>query len=131
LDVIFLGIDWETLKKHFPSLAREIEERRTFRIPISGVRSSAEAGEKISAWRLGKPKFWGYEPDVIDFIRRCDTEDQALEIIDFLEKRGEISKEYAVRLRRQLKEKGVRSFGSKKEPGWYFKEDPVYGSKYV
>lgn len=125
-----LGIDWETLKKHFPALAREIEEKRTRSLSISGVRSSVEAGERISSWRYGKPKFWGYEPDVIDFIRRCDTEEQALEIINFLEKRGEISKDYADRLRRQLKEKGVRSFGSKKEPGWYFKEDPIYGGKY-
>jgi len=32
-----------------------------------------------------------------------------------MEKRGEISKEYAQKLRAQLKRKGVRSFGPKKE----------------
>lgn len=130
LDGSLLSADWKTLKKYFPNLAREIEEKQTVSIPISGFRSDSEAGERIaSKYPYGrKPKFWGYNPDVIDFIRRCDREEQALEIIEFLEKRGEISKEYASKLKRQLKEMGVRSFGSKKEPGWYFKEDPYYSS---
>ena len=65
--------------------------------------------------------FKGYTPDIIDFIRRCDREEQAEEIINYLEKRGEISYKYAEKLRRQLEEKGVRSFGSKKEHYYYFK----------
>jgi hypothetical protein len=60
-------------------------------------------------------------PDVIDFIRRCDTEEQAEEIIAYMEKRGEIEKQYAERLRKQLKDKGVRSFGLKKEENYYLK----------
>ena len=39
-----------------------------------------------------------------------------------MESRGEISGEYAGRLRKQLKEKGVRSFGSKKEEDYYLKQ---------
>jgi hypothetical protein len=61
-------------------------------------------------------------PDVIDFIRRCDTEEQAEEIIAYMEKRGEIEKQYAERLRKQLKDKGVRSFGPKKEENYYLKD---------
>jgi hypothetical protein len=38
-----------------------------------------------------------------------------------MERRGEISKEYAARLRKQLKEKGIRSFGPKKEENYYLK----------
>lgn len=126
-----MSADWNTLKKYFPNLAREIEEKQTVSIPISGFRSDSEAGERIASKSPSErtPKFWGYTPDVIDFIRRCDNEVQALEIIEFLEKRGEISHTYASKLKRQLKEKGVRSFGSKKEPGWYFKEDPYYSSR--
>jgi len=66
--------------------------------------------------------FRGYNPDVIDFLRRCDNEKQAYEIIDYLEKRKEISAEYASQLRKQLRERGVRSFGSKKEDGYYLKQ---------
>ena len=63
----------------------------------------------------------GYEPDAIDFIRRADTIDEAMEVISFLEGRGEITPERAEELRRQLVEKGVRSFGPKKEPGYYLR----------
>jgi len=40
-------------------------------------------------------------------------------MIAYMEKRGEISKEYAQKLRAQLKRKGVRSFGPKKEENYY------------
>jgi hypothetical protein len=40
-----------------------------------------------------------------------------------LEGRGEISPDYAKRLKEQLKKKGVRSFGSKKEEDHYLKKD--------
>ncbi len=63
----------------------------------------------------------GYMPDVIDYVRRCDTETQAKEIIEFLKKQGEISPQYADRLMEQLLQHGVRSFGTKKPPGFYEK----------
>jgi len=103
----------------FPHLAREMEDDENsdeHRTPINSVRSNLETGEKISG------EFGTYMPDAIDFIRRCDNEKQAKEIIDYLEKRGEITAEYARRLKKQLKEKGVRSFGTKKEEGYYFKQ---------
>lgn len=66
--------------------------------------------------------FDNYNPDVIDFLCRCDTAKQAAEIIDYLEKRGEIDHKYAQKLRTQLKKKGIRSFGAKREEGYYLKE---------
>ncbi len=87
------------------------------RIAINSVRSDIQTGEKASS-----SKFVSYTPDVIDYIRRCDTEQQAKEIIAYLEKRREISRQYAQRLRKQLKEKGVRSFGPKKEEDYYLKK---------
>ena len=42
-------------------------------------------------------------------------------IIAYMEKRGEIEKQYAERLRKQLEDKGVRSFGPKKEENYYLK----------
>jgi len=114
-------IEKERFKKLFPHLAEEMEENDEnsdeHRIQINSVRSSLEKNEeRISG------KFGTYVPDAIDFIRRCDNEKQAKEIIDYLEKRDEITSEYARRLRKQLREKGVRSFGSKKEEGYYFKQ---------
>jgi len=108
-------IDREQFRKMFPNLAREIEGGNN-KIVISSVRLDPEEGEKAAS-----RKFDGYNPDVIDFLRRCDNEQQAEEIIAYLEKRGEISKQYALSLRKQLKDKGIRSFGPKKEEAYYLR----------
>ena len=106
-----VGWDWERFKRMFPHLAKEIEDGvMTFR--IGGIRWS-DRSEEFDELR---------NPDVISFIRRCRTVEEAEQVIDFMEKRGEISKEYAEALRRQLHEKGLRSFGEYKPPGYYFKK---------
>jgi hypothetical protein len=112
-----MDIKKEKLQKMFPNLTQEIESGNC-KTKISSVRSDVTTGEKAVA-----KKFVGYTPDVIDFLRRCDKAEQAEEIICYLEKRGEISSEYATKLRKQLKTKGLRSFGSKKENDYYLKQD--------
>ena len=110
-----MQIDKKAFKKMFPNLAEEMESDE-HSVGINSVRSDMESGEKASAKR-----FVHYTPDVIDFIRRCDTKEQAEEIINYMEKRGEIEKQHAEKLKRQLKAKGVRSFGRKKEENYYFR----------
>ena len=61
----------------------------------------------------------GYDPDIIDFIRRCETPEEAEKIIDYMSNEGKVSHETAEKLRRQLEEEGVRSFGTYKEKGYY------------
>jgi hypothetical protein len=112
-------IDKKKFKKLFPNLAKEIEGEQQ-RIAISSFRSDVKAAEKASSKR-----FADYTPDVVDFIRRCDSRQQAEEIIGYLEKRKEIRRDYAKRLRKQLREKGVRSFGPKKEDDYYSKHGIV------
>jgi hypothetical protein len=98
----------EDFKKKYPKLAEEIEQ---------GVSKSDLEFE------IEKPqpqrKFAGYDPDVIDFIRRCTNETQALEIIEYMKDRNEITIEEAERLSKQLVEEGLNSFGAKKTPGYY------------
>lgn len=106
----------KSFKKMFPNLSGELEGGDS-KVPIDAVRTDSEATEKAMP-----DKFRNYDPNVVDFIRRCDTEEQAKTIIAYLEKRGEVSKEYAKELRQQLKREGVRSFGPKKEEGYYFKK---------
>jgi len=112
-----MDIDKKRFRKMFPHLAQELESWDR-RITITSVRSDLQTGERATS-----RKFANYTPDIIDFLRRCDTEHQAEEIICYLEGRREISHDYARRLRKQLKEKGVRSFGSKKEDDYYLKQD--------
>jgi hypothetical protein len=111
-----VGLDKESFKKMFPNLARDLQTNEN-KVQVNSVRTNQEDGEKAAAPR----SFDDYMPDVIDFIRRCDTKEQAGEIICYMEKRGEIDKKYAQKLRKQLKEKGIRSFGTKKEHDYYLK----------
>lgn len=114
-----MKIDKERFRKMFPRLAKELGAWE-YRVAVTSVRSDIRTGEKASS-----KKFAGYVPDVIDFLRRCDNEQQAEEIIQYLKKRGEINPQYAQRLRKQLKEKGVRSFGPKKEEDYYLKQGEI------
>lgn len=100
-------------KKIFPRLAEEMETDEN-RYQISSVRSDLSVAERASAKR-----FDNYLPDAVDYIRRCDNVKQAEEIVDYLERRHEITSEYAQKLRKQLKTKGVRSFGPKKQDDYY------------
>lgn len=110
-----MEVDKKRFKKMFPNLAEEMDVKE-HGVAITSVRSDVQTAEKTSS-----EKFAEYMPDVIDFIRRCDDEQQAKEIINYMEKREEINREYAQKLRKQLNEKGVRSFGSKKENDYYLK----------
>ncbi len=94
--------------KKFPNMAEELEGKE--KIPIQSTRTNAKEAEK---------KLESHDPCAVDFLRRCDTPEQGLEIIDYLKKRGEIDGEYAAGLKTQLLQKGIESFGSKKDPGHY------------
>ena len=107
--------DRKSFKKMFPNLSEELEGGEG-KVSIDSVRADTEAAEEATP-----DKFRHYDPTVVDFIRRCDTEEQAEEIIAYVEKKGEVTKEHAAKLRKQLKRKGVRSFGPKKEENYYFK----------
>ncbi|USS40535.1 DUF2095 domain-containing protein [Thermococcus aggregans] len=102
--------DKEEFREKFPHLARELEEEPG--LVIEGYRVEEEEEDELM-------DFSGYNPTVIDFIRRCDTDEEALEIINWMEEHGEITPEMAKELRIKLVKEGVRSFGSKKEWGWY------------
>jgi len=102
----------EMLRRRFPNMMSEVDERRSA-VRIDAVRSKKEEAEKVAH------NVQGYEPTAVDFIRRCDNDDQALEIISFLETKGDIDSGYAKQLREQLIRHGLRSFGKKKGPGCY------------
>lgn len=112
-----MDLDDKKFRKMFPNLAKEMSSGDCV-AKIDAVRSDAVTGEKAVT-----KKFTNYTPDVIDFLRRCDKPEQAEEIICYMEKRQEISPEHAKKLRKQLKTKGVRSFGEKKEADYYLRQE--------
>ncbi|MFW9923021.1 MAG: DUF2095 family protein [Candidatus Thorarchaeota archaeon] len=117
--------------ENYPNLQDELEKKKTKIIPLQYVceETAKEIEEDIEKeiemnkemGNVEDPfRFSGYNPNAIDFIRRCDTDEQAFEIIDFLEKKEEITGSEADSLRKQIKTKGLRSFGEKKIAGFYF-----------
>jgi len=101
----------QEFRRRYPGLAFEMGGPGT--IKIDAVRTGVAEAERATHSVLG------YQPAAVDFIRRCDDEGQALQIINFLEARGELLPTYAERLRAQLIRDGLRSFGPKKNPGYY------------
>ncbi len=112
-----MQLDKNRFRETFPNLSKEMNLSGQ-KVTIKSVRSNPKTAEKKAK---AQEDFSNYDPDIIDFLRRCDTKQQAEEIIIFMENRGEITHGYAQKLRQQLNQKGLRSFGSKKEEGYYFK----------
>jgi hypothetical protein len=105
-------MDKEKFKRLFPHLADEMEKG------VSRIRQRQIDDEPEEAKDTDR-KWAGYDPTVVDFIRRCDTKEEAEEIIEYMEGRSDVAPETAEGLRRQLREEGLRSFGKKKEHGFY------------
>ena len=114
----------------FPNLKKELEKKNKV-LPLKYVDEdkAQQIEEEIEEeTKEKKPlvdpyRFVGYNPTVIDFIRRCETEKDAKEIIDFLKKKGDLTKEDSVKLLKQLESEGLRSFGEKKQAGFYSKNN--------
>ena len=132
-----MAIDKESLKKMFPNLYKELEQGEV-KISIDSLRRNSQEAETETAEAAEEEevepkaatstpdKLRHFNPTAVDFIRRCDTEVQAEEIITYLRKKGEITEEYAEELRCHLKQEGVRSFGPKKEENHYFREGGIF-----
>lgn len=102
-------IPWDKrdFKKLFPALSEELEE--------------ADKYEESMRDRATEEPLRGFIPGPEDYIRRCSTDEEALGVIEFLRKTGEISDDESERLKRQVGERGVRSFGPLREEGYYLR----------
>lgn len=101
--------DREYLQKTFPKMMEEMEEGN--KLQIDAVRTDFKEAEKAVKKDRKNSR------TAIDFIRLCEDEEEALEIIDYLEEQDRISPKYAKSLRTQLAAQGLRSFGAKRKPG--------------
>ncbi|ADV65618.1 DUF2095 family protein [Desulfurococcus mucosus] len=107
----------DDFRKKYPHLAREILD--------------GEGGQSIELTvDMGYSDPWsGYVPTVIDYIRRCKSVSEALEVIDYLVKHEELSTRDAEELRTLLREKGLEFFGGRKQDDYYYKEARRYWEK--
>ena len=121
------------LEKQFPNLMSEISIKKKS-IKIDSVDFNIES--KNRAKNLNKTEDYKEDlnnPGVIDFIRRCNNNDEALEILDYLFKRNEISLEFYKKLKNQIRKKDglkklIKECGGPKKPGYY---ERTYYSKKV
>nr|MDO8135232.1 DUF2095 family protein [Candidatus Njordarchaeum guaymaensis] len=102
--------DREEFKRKFPHLHKELEE------------VEEEALTQAELQDANRDSLSGHITDVISYIRRARTDSEAVEIVNYLGKRGEISEEHSRALLKQIQEEGVRSFGSLRTWGHYEKE---------
>jgi hypothetical protein len=102
--------DDDKFRTAYPAINKELGSG-TAKVGIDGVRTMSEKTDTPSTER--------FLPNVVDYIRRCDTMDQAVEIINYVLKRGEINTKQAREFKSQLKAQGLRSFGTKKETDHY------------
>ncbi|MHA1395691.1 MAG: DUF2095 family protein, partial [Promethearchaeota archaeon] len=58
-------------------------------------------------------------PKTEDYLRRCETNEEGYEIIEYQLKMGHISEEEAANLREIIMTRGIRAFGEKKTWGYY------------
>ncbi len=119
----------DEFSKKYPALAKDLDRKKRS-VPIQSVRlteegktTKAQSPNEENPTRDYAPGriFSGYDPGPIDFIRRCSTKEEALEIIDYLERKQQITEQYAKELRKQVKEEGLETFGSEKKWGHYEK----------
>ena len=102
--------DDDDFRRDFPALSKELEEGNTQSFKIDGVRTMSEEPDSNAE----KPTF---TPDVVDYIRRCDTLAQAEEIVDFLTKQGELSPSQAKAIKSHDADYGPFPFWSQKGKG--------------
>ncbi|MEM2158406.1 MAG: DUF2095 family protein [Sulfolobales archaeon] len=96
----------DEFRKLFPKLSKEIIDEKS---------SSGTISE------LSKDPLENYTPNVYDFLGRIKNVEEGLKVIDYLEKRGELSKDLADKLRNELITNGVNAFGERREFGYYYR----------
>ncbi len=132
-DGLKIAYEKSELEKQFPNLMSEISNKKKS-IKIDSVDFNIES--KSKAKKLTKTEDYKEDlkdPGVIDFIRRCTNNDEALEILDYLFKRKEINLKFYKKLKTQIQKKDglkklIKECGGPKKPGYYERK---YHSKKV
>lgn len=109
-------MDIREFKKKYPHLYKEITSDETPSITLSVEKAFDDP------WR-------GYIPGVVDYLRRAKSVDEALSVLDYLVRHGEITEEEAREYREKILSEGLEAFGPRKEDGFYYKKAVEYWRK--
>lgn len=127
-----ISYDKEELEEFVPHLINELsEKRKTLKMDSVKLEIENNEEEKFQIDKKIIPEEL-ISPGVIDFIRRCKTKDEALEILDFCLKREEIRRNEYEKYKSIIMQKGgldkiIKESGGRKDPGYferkYYKKD--------
>ncbi|PCN50352.1 hypothetical protein B6U99_04915 [Candidatus Geothermarchaeota archaeon ex4572_27] len=106
-----LEFDLEEFRRRYPNLARELERG----VGVKRLSELVEQQSQGEAREEGPPS----NPTAIDYLRRCRSVQEALEVLDYLERTGEISRGERQELEERLLSEGLESFGPRKGFGYY------------
>lgn len=119
-----ISYDKEELEEFVPHLINELsEKKKTLKMDSVNleIEDIKEEEDEINKNLIPKELV---NPGVIDFIRRCKTKDEAIEILDFCLKREEIGRNEYERYKSIIMQKGgldkiIKECGGRKDPGYY------------
>jgi len=124
-DGLKISYDPKELEKNFPSLMLEISEKKKY-MRIESINHELE--QKVNKVTNNTSYQENLKnPGAIDFIRRCTNNEDAIEILDFLFNRKEISDKDYKFLKSQILKKGglkrlINNNGGLKTPGYYIRK---------
>ena len=118
-----IAYDMEDFKKRFPHLMEEIVDKKQS-IKIDSVETQIEQNSEEAKDNLkNSVPSELINPGAIDFIRRCSNNEEAIEILDYLLNRKEISSEEYNQLKGEIMKDGLKNLiersGGPKNPGYY------------
>ncbi|OLS28005.1 MAG: hypothetical protein HeimC2_09080 [Candidatus Heimdallarchaeota archaeon LC_2] len=100
----FEGFTLEDLDNDFSSLAFEMKK--------SGVTLNSVM-EVTQRFEEPVPHFRNYNPTILDFLARANTDEECKEIITYCLKKGEITQDEANKLQEHLSKDGFSTFGTR------------------
>jgi len=128
-DRLKIAYDKEELERQFPQLMQELSEKKKS-LKIEGVDYEIEqAKEDLKASQEINYCEDLLNPSAIDFIRRCKTKEDALEILDYLLERNELEIQDYNALKNRITEEGgleklITKCGGLKTPEYYERKFP-------
>jgi len=115
-----IAYDQKELEKYYPHLFSEISGKKKS-IKMDSVELEVESTPPIKKY---SPPEELVNPGAIDFIRRCKTKEEALEIMDYLLKKEELTPDKYNELKKLILNEGglkklIEESGGFKEKGYY------------
>jgi len=124
---LIVSYDRKELDENFPHLIKELfEKKKSIKIDSFNNEIEQKCEEELQGSNDLYPNEL-YNPEAVDFIRRCTTKEEAIKILDYLLKKNEISMEDYNSYRNIISQEDgldrfIKESGGFKRPGYYMRK---------